>query len=74
MADPKMLKEFLTQLHKLSPTEHEYIKKMLGNHLKQKISSAQIEAAFHEIEEKFKNELTADELTTLKKELIFLVS
>lgn len=74
MTDPKMLKDFLAQLAKLSPSERAYIKKMLGNHLKQKISGAQIEAAFHEIETKFKDELTPEELVTLKKELIDLVS
>jgi len=74
MADPKMLRDFLTKLSTLSPTEREYIKKMLGSHLKQKISGNQIEIAFREIELKFKNELTGEELATLKKELIYLVS
>lgn len=74
MADPKMLRDFLTQLSKLSPAEREYIKKMLGSHLKQKITGPQIETAFHEIELKFKNELSQEELATLKKELIYLVS
>lgn len=74
MEDPKMLKDFLAQLAKLSPSERGYIKKMLGSHLKQKISGTQIEEAFHEIEMKFKNDLTSEELTTLKKELINLVS
>ncbi|MCX6788744.1 MAG: hypothetical protein WCO21_00160 [bacterium] len=74
MNDPKMLKDFLVQLGKLSPTERLYIKKMIGNHLKQKISRDQVEGAFGEIESKFKNDLTPDELATLKKELIELIS
>lgn len=72
--DPKMIRDFLKQMSKLSPTERAYIKQMMGSHLKQKISPADMERAFKEMDPKFQSEFTPEELNKLKEEIIDLLS
>ncbi len=72
--NPKMIRDFLKQISKLSPTERAYVKQMMGSHLKQKISPADMERAFKEMDPKLQNEFTPEELATLKKEMVDLLS
>ena len=57
-----MMREFLTQMSKLSPTERQFVKKILGNQLKQKLSPAQFDIAFKEMEPKLGADLKPEEL------------
>ena len=72
--DPKMIRDFLKQIGKLSPTERAYVKQMMGNHLKQKISPVDMERAFKEMDPKLQNEFTPEELKKLKEEMMDLLS
>lgn len=72
--NPEMIREFMVQMGKLSPEERAQIKSLLGSHLKQKVSPADLERGFEGFKEKLAKDFTPEEMAKLKQELISFFS
>ena len=68
--DAAMLRKFIEQISKLSPSEKAFVKKMVGSKIKGAVSLPDVERAFTELETHLSKDLTPEELRALKRELI----
>ncbi len=72
--NPEMIREFMVQIGKLSSEERAQIKSLLGSHLKQKVSPADLERGFEGFKGKLEKDFTPEEMAKLKQELISFFS